>query len=190
MNRPVTWEANCFEAGRYFLTCDTLPESQTWISNLIAQHQEQFYRCNISYIRWNRAENPSLLFLVWPMYVSYLVITRIDEGSVTTMVGLDILLMNMTSFALNIWTKFCSQDKNGQSLKKPAWITWKRNSFKFESLYLRDVITKAPLSYWVSVAKLMPIKKFANGKYDNSRDCKRKINTRIFILGHRFKQLC
>ena len=51
------------------------------------------------------------------MYVSYLVITRIDDRSVTTIIGLDILLMNMTSFALNIWTKFCSQDKNGQSLK-------------------------------------------------------------------------
>ena len=51
------------------------------------------------------------------MYVSYLVSARIDEGSITTMVGLDILLMNMTSFALNIWKKFSSQDKNGQSLK-------------------------------------------------------------------------
>ena len=51
------------------------------------------------------------------MYVNYLVSTRIDEGSITKMIGLDILLMNMTSFALNIWTKFSSQDKNGQSLK-------------------------------------------------------------------------
>ena len=51
------------------------------------------------------------------MYVNYLVSTRIDEGSITIMIGLDILLMNMTSFALNIWTKFSSQDKNGQSLK-------------------------------------------------------------------------
>ena len=51
------------------------------------------------------------------MYVGYLVSTRTDECSITTMVGLDILLMNMTSFALNIWKKFSSQDKNGQSLK-------------------------------------------------------------------------
>ena len=51
------------------------------------------------------------------MYVSYLLSTRIDEGSIITMVGLDILLMNMTSFALNIWTRFSSQDKNGQSFK-------------------------------------------------------------------------
>ena len=51
------------------------------------------------------------------MYVNYLVSTRIDEGSITKMIGLDILLMNMTSFASNIWTKFSSQDKNGQSLK-------------------------------------------------------------------------
>ena len=51
------------------------------------------------------------------MYVNYLVSTRIDEGSITKMIGLDILLMNMTSFALNIWIKFSSQDKNGQSLK-------------------------------------------------------------------------
>ena len=125
-----------------------------------------------SYIRWNRAENPSLLSLLWPMYVNYLVSTRIDEGSITKMIGLDILLMNMTSFALNIWTKFSSQDKNGQSLKNLAWITWRRNSFKFESFCLRDVITKAPLSYRVSVANLM---KFANRKYEKSRDIKRKL---------------
>ena len=128
-----------------------------------------------SYIRWNRAENPSLLSLLWPMYVNYLVSTRIDEGSITKMIGLDILLMNMTSFASNIWTKFSSQDKNGQSLKNLAWITWRRNSFKFESFCLRDVITKAPLSYRVSVANLMTIKKFANRKYENSRDIKRKL---------------
>ena len=91
------------------------------------------------------------------------------------MIGLDILLMNMTSFALNIWTKFSSQNKNGQSLKNLAWITWRRNSFKFESFCLRDVITKAPLSYRVSVANLMTIKKFANRKYEKSRDIKRKL---------------
>ena len=38
-----------------------------------------------------------------------------DEGPITT--GHDVLQMNMTSSALNVWTKFCSQDKNRLSLR-------------------------------------------------------------------------